>query len=391
MRTILFLLLFSPSFAVAQARFEMQEIDTKLKIGYAVITADVDGDKKLDIVVVDQHQVVWYQNPSWKKRILLNGKTPPDNVCIAALDIDRDGLPEFVIGAGWKPFDTKTPGSLHWLRRGKTIDEEWSLFSIPNDEPTIHRIRAQDIDGDGQPELISVPLMGREATRDKNWMDGRPLRITAYKVPAQPENPMSWKPVVLHEELHVAHNLDWHPTRKGLVVVSYEGVSFLEPSRQLPWKRALLNIADQSKPNASRGASEVRVSSSGEIATIEPWHGNQVVVYSADGQDRQVLDRELRWGHALAWGSLDGNGSEVLVVGVRDNPEVKQGDQFTVKRGVRLYSKEAKTKTWSREIVEDGGVAVEDLTIADLDADGRPEIIAVGRATGNARIYWSRR
>ena len=83
----------SPAFAAEFPKFKTQEIDTGLKIGYAVITTDIDGDKKPDIVVVDQHKVVWYKNPGnqtgeWKKYTILDGKTKPDNVCIAAIDID---------------------------------------------------------------------------------------------------------------------------------------------------------------------------------------------------------------------------------------------------------------------------------------------------------------
>jgi len=39
--------------------------------------------------------------------------------------------------------------------------------------------------------------------------------------------------------------------------------------------------------------------------------------------------------------------------------------------------------------VDDGGMAAEDLTVADLNGDGKPEIIAVGRATANVKIYWN--
>ena len=46
-------------------------------------------------------------------------------------------------------------------------------------------------------------------------------------------------------------------------------------------------------------------------------------------------------------------------------------------------------KKWQRQLVDPGGVAVEDAVAGDLNADGRPEIIAVGRATHNVRIYWN--
>jgi hypothetical protein len=40
--------------------------------------------------------------------------------------------------------------------------------------------------------------------------------------------------------------------------------------------------------------------------------------------------------------------------------------------------------------IDPGGVAIEDLAAADLDGDGRIDIVAVGRQTNNARIYWNR-
>jgi hypothetical protein len=375
-------------------KFEVEEIDTGLKIGYAVIVVDVDGDKKPDIVVVDQLQIVWYQNPTWKKRVILDGKTKPDNVCITAMDIDGDGLPEFVVGAGWKPFDTKTPGTLQWLKRGKTLDEEWSMYAIPCDEPTVHRIRAVDFDGDGKMELVSVPLMGREATKEKNWMDGRPLNITMYKIPAkEPEKPENWKPVVISDSLHVAHNFDAFPLPSGgsgLMVASYEGISFIKLGKSEEKVTTLYHNANQDNPKGSRGASEIRhLDVFFPIATVEPWHGNQIIAYMPSEKKetvRFVIDDHLRWGHAINWLELDKE--QFLVAGVRDNPA--KDDKFTEKRGVRLYRNDPKTKKWERYILEDGGVAVEDLTVADLDGDGKPDIIAVGRATGNARIYWNK-
>ena len=46
-------------------------------------------------------------------------------------------------------------------------------------------------------------------------------------------------------------------------------------------------------------------------------------------------------------------------------------------------------KTWSRQLVDTGGVSIEDLSATDLNGDGRTDVIAVGRFSHNLRIYWN--
>ena len=66
-------------------RFEALEIDPHVGdvCCYAVTLADVDGDKKTDIVAVTESRVVWYHNPDWKPRVIVANQTERDNVCIA--------------------------------------------------------------------------------------------------------------------------------------------------------------------------------------------------------------------------------------------------------------------------------------------------------------------
>ena len=374
-------------------KFRVQEIATDLKVGYAVILVDIDGDGKKDIVVVDTTRVVWYQNPTWKMRTVIQGQTAPDNVCIDAHDIDGDGQVDLALGAGWKPANTKSGGTLQWLKRGKTLDEAWTLYPIDT-EPTVHRIRFADLDGSGKPALVLAPLQGRNSTQAKNWIDGDPVRLIAYHIPKDPTRDR-WRAEVINQTLHVLHNFCPIPARgrtgTDLLCASYEGVTLLQRAESAKWNTKLLGEGNQANPKGSRGTSEVRLGKlkHGEfIATIEPWHGNQVVVYWETPERRwarQVIDEKLKWGHAVAVADLAGEGAEDIIVGVRDDLSKNVGER----RGVRIYTANIGTGLWTRHDVDPGGVAVEDLAVADLNGDGRRDIVAVGRQTGNVRIYWN--
>jgi hypothetical protein len=377
-------------------RFRMQEVETKLGVGYAVLLTDVNGDGKPDLVVVDQTRVVWYENPTWKRRTITEGITKPDNVCIAAYDIDGDGKVDFALGADWKGLNSRTEGNLYWLSPGKTLDDPWKVHPI-GAETSVHRMRFVDIDGSGKPHLIVAPLLGRHSTPGNNWMDV-PVRLLAFQIPKDPARDR-WVPQVLNETMHVMHNF-WpvaSPRHQGmdLLTASYEGVNLLTPSGSGKWKATAIGQGNQDFPRKNRGTSEVKQGKlkNGRkfIATIEPWHGYQVVVYTPPDQpgklwDRHVIDDKLRWGHAVWCADLDGDGGDELIIGVRDDLSGKPGQR----RGVRIYKAlNASGTKWARHVLDDGGVAVEDLIAGDLNGDGRIDIVAVGRQTHNLRIYWN--
>lgn len=376
--------------------FRIQEIETGLGVGYAVRLVDVNADGKLDIVVVDTNRVLCYENPTWQRRTLIEDQTKKDNVCIAPYDIDGDGQLDFALGADWRPFDTTTGGTIQWLRRGAHPDDKWTVFPV-GEVPTVHRINWADLDGDARSELLVVPLMGRGTTPP--LFTEQPLEVLAYRIPDDPASG-PWTAEVINNELHVAHNFQATDLdgdgKLEVLIVSFEGVSLLRRGDDGKWTRTLIGSGNQeTMPN--RGASEIKrgrlAGGANYIATIEPWHGFQVVVYTepqksaaAEGGlwPRHLLDDQLKWGHAVWPVNLDSDDDEELVIGVRDNLD----DRW--RSGVRIYDpQDAAAGRWQRQLVDPGGVAVEDLAAADLDGDGRTDLVACGRATKNVRIYWN--
>jgi hypothetical protein len=392
----------TPCQGLDRYEFKTQQIDGSLGVGYAVVAADINGDQKPDLVVADKTRVVWYRNPDWGRQVLLEGQTRPENVCLAAQDIDGDGDIDLALGADWKPFNTASGGTLQWLENPGNKTTAWEVHPI-GEEPTLHRIRFLDLQGDGKPELVVVPLMGKGASQAKNWMDGVPLRVLALEIPPKPKTDR-WAPVVLDQSLHVAHNFcpapnedDLTPKAQNILIGSYEGIHLLKPTRakvrgELNFQKVLIHEGNQANPRGSRGVSEIRWGNLGPkrpcIGTIEPWHGNQVVIYTQNPEgvwNRKALDDRLKWGHAIHWADLDGDGRDELVAGIRDNLGEKPGEQC----GIRIYhAQDSSGEKWDRQLVDSGGVAVEDALVTDLDGNGKADIVAVGRATGNVRIYW---
>lgn len=393
------LILFTTSLSRAQESptfptFKPEEIDKSLSVGYAVSLDDLNNDGKKDIIVCDSRRIIWFENPSWKMRTIIQGQTRPDNVSIDAHDVDGDGHLDLALGAGWRGFNTKDPGTIQWLKRGKTIDEPWTLHPIA-EEPSVHRLRFADLDANGKAELIVAPLLGAGTTQANNWAE-KTVRLLSFSIPNDPAND-KWPLKVLNDELHVMHNfaiVDLDDNKRAdLIVASYEGVSWLRPGDDGNWVRSHIGAGNQDRPSASRGSSEIKLGrlkgNRKFIATVEPWHGNQVVVYTPQGEldsmwKRHVIDDELKWGHAVWTADFDNDGSDELVIGVRDPISGK------ILSGVNIYKPtDLAAGKWAKHVIDSGGVATEDLAAADLNGDNLIDLVAVGRQTKNVKIYWN--
>lgn len=358
------------------AQFTDQTIDDQIGIGYGLAIADVNGDKRADVLLVDAGEVAWYENPTWKKHVISGKLTPRDHVCIAAQDIDGDGKAEIAIGAGWNPGDTENSGAVFFLVAPVDRTQKWSAIQLPH-EPTVHRMWWVH-DESGRYSLVVSPLHGR----GNKGGAGAGAKLLEYLVPANPRD--QWETRVIDDSMHMTHNFDpvqWDTDRaQELLYGGKEAILLLHKEGQT-WNKTKL-VEGGEFP----GAGEVRMGKEQNrrfIASIEPMHGTNVVFYSQGQGDkwaRQVLDSSISDGHAVATGDLLQAGGDQIVVGWR-------GKNKDGKVGIKMFQRRG--DNWEATWVDDNKMACEDLKVADLNGDSWLDIVAAGRATKNVKIYWN--
>lgn len=388
------------SIAQAAPDFEAETIDDDVAIGYGLGIGDVDGDGKSDILLADKKAFVWYRNPDWKRFVLWENPRRLDNVCIAARDIDGDGKVEIAVGAEWNPGDTRESGSVHWLVRPEDPTQPWGVVDLHR-EPTVHRMRWVEAPR-GDYRLVVAPLHGRGNSQGA----GEGVRILAYDPPEDAKNG-DWDLELVDGGMHMSHNIDpvnWDDDpEEEILVAGKEGIFLCDRGADRWTARQIAGNApgETSFP----GASEVRLGNGASgggarfLATIEPFHGNSLVVYTRPSRNsgarerssgggrprlwtRQVIDDDLSEGHAIACADIDADGADEIVAGWRGKGNASGHV------GIRIYDRGASSGgEWRAAPLDDDGMACEDLRIADIDGDGDLDIVAAGRSTHNLKIY----
>ena len=353
--------------------FEEQVIDDEVDIGYGLGIGDVDGYGKDDIVLADKKQFVWYRNPDWQRFVMVDSLTERDNVCLAVRDINGDGQVEVAVGAQWNPGETSDPmqsGSVHYLVRPEDPTQLWQPVALHN-EPTVHRMQWVKVDDSYQ--LVVLPLHGRG---NQNG-EGEGVKVLAYHVPDNPSD--EWEYTLLDQSMHLTHNFDivQEGETESLIIGGREGAKMIRNSGG-QWLR------EDTAGGILReeGFGEIRKSGN-LIAGIQPMHGDKLSVYIGDGE-RKILYDSLKQGHALACADLLSQGQDQVVGGWREQND--GGDM-----GIKLFiGSDPDWSSWHSVWIDRNGMACEDLLIADLDNDGKKDIIAAGRSSHNLKVYWNR-
>jgi len=357
--------------------FSQQTIATDLAGGYQVVACDLNHDGKPDLIALASNMtdLVWFENPGWQRHVIASNLHHIIN--LAASDIDNDGIPEIALAYEFSMNPADSLGKVAILHHDDDPRRPWKLQEI-DQLPTSHRLRWADVDGSGQKVLINAPLAASDA------------RAPDYRghVPLVYYRPGEWKRRLISDaEQGILHGIfitDWDGDgRDEILIGSFLGIHIYKYSPNGAWSRKEIARGDPD-PWPKCGTSDItvgRLKHERFLATIEPWHGNQVVVYrqlqgagSKNNWHRDVIDTALLNGHTILTADFDHDGSDEIIAGYRGQPY-----------GVNLYRFSG--TGWVRQSLDSGGMSAAGCAVADLDGDGRLDIACIGSATHNLKVY----
>ena len=362
------LILAMPLVAAGPAKFREHTISTELPGGYQVLPLDVNRDGRIDLVALasQMKELVWFENPTWERHVLATGMSRMIN--LAACSEDGEGYPVIVVAQRFENQAAKSVGEVLVLERSGDVRRPWRKKEIDR-LPTSHRLRCADMDGSGQKVVINGPLTGAKAARP-DYRDHVPL---AYYRPGE------WKRRLIgNQNEGVMHGIfvhDWNSDgRDDILTASFVGIHAFSFGEDGQWRRQEITKGHPA-PWPESGASDLAVGHLGGqrfVASIEPWHGHQVVVYREG--ERLAIDDTLVNGHTVITADLNGDGRDEVVAGFRGE-------------GQSVYVYYAEGSDWRRTLLGDGGMSAAACAAVDLNGDSRIDIACIGSATRNLKWY----
>jgi hypothetical protein len=352
-----------PSPPPVTAPFTIHHIAKGIGQGYSLLVADMNHDGKPDLVALGltADTLTWYENPTWTPHVIITAKDAPKMVYMDSADLDGDGIPEIALAYHFNTDPHKDSGTVAILHHDGDPARPWKIERVIDNVPSDHRVRFADIEGNGKPALIIAPILAGTATGFPD-PDRNVTPLYVYR----PEN--DWKRETVTLENHgVSHGLniqDWFGDGRQAVMTSgYSGTNIHE-YRDGEWTRTPLTPGLDA-PWPGGGTSDVvmgHMAGKKFYVTIEPFHGNLVVVHMPDGKDgftRQVIDDQLANGHALTLVDVDSDGL----------PEIVAGGNRSSQSLYFYKAADAGGQTWTRYQMDDD-MAPAACSAADIKGTG---------------------
>ena len=307
------------------------------------LVGDVDGDGDLDVVIVKnlRGDLLWFENSGsptdgmlWRRHVITTKL--PGAYDVALADFDRDGDLD-VAASSWV-----LGNQFAWFENdGTPAEGEWAKHPIEMDAPETRTMRAADFDGDGDADLLGTVRQARSVV----WYENRGSDTDA----------VTWKKHFIDDRsICPAHGNPADMDGDGDLDVVMALGFYYRP--------------DVDDPHASKKRED-----------------NQIVWYENNGSPtegvwkKHVIGPRFDDAFEAVAADLDGDGDVDVAATSWRNPG-----------RVAWFENQGDPKgSWTRHSLKDNWRSANQVIIADLNGDGRPDIAACAEH-GSYELRWWR-
>ena len=333
----------------------------ELEMVYAVCTMELNGKTHFLAATEEHGKCLLFSGPDWQESTVWQG--PGGSMTLLPLKHCQGAL--LAIQEFFPIFKSQNAGIV-LAQVGSCPSEPWRVRRVL-DLPFVHRIEVVDVGN--TPYIVAATLCGPKSYVD-DW--SRPGAVYAGPVPGKLED--DWYVEKILDGITKNHGL--HITklddRSVGLVSGQEGLFALEipqaPGQVWQSKRLLDHEVSDICAADIDGDGET------EIAAIEPFHGNTLVVYKArsTGVER-LCEYPLDFGHVVWMGSI------------LSAPAIVAGSRGGKKELVLLRLRSSKAQLWLDPIILDRGVGATQIAVVS-----RPDgdfILSANHGANEVALY----
>jgi hypothetical protein len=374
-------------------RFEEKLVRDGYGYAYGLAAADLDGDGDLDIVSSDTTDdktpekvngaLLWFENDGKGAFIphVIDQKEAGWFERLAVGDIDGDGRPDVVVVLN-------RAGSIAWFQNpGKPATQPWKRHAVVTGGlPGAYDVALGDFDGDGRPDVAA-----------SSWALGN--RFVWYRNPGKDGFGKDWAAQVIEDKLNETRTvavadfngdgrLDLLGTASGSPLVAwYENSG--KQGEPPAWKK---HVIDDKSPAPIHGH-PADMDGDGDLDVVmahgmrdgvAPREKHQVVWYENIGKGGKGTEWKRHVAGSLP-GAFEAVAADVDGDGRLDIIATAWGAPGRV---VWFHNPGAGAGAWPVHVLKDKWQNANQVIAADLNRDGRLDIIATAERGANECRWW---